>query len=108
MTTSPTQRSKKLLEDVGCLVAIVEKWNQHAGIRQDLFGFIDLVALSPLGVTIAVQTTTGAHVAERIKKIQASPHFERVALCNWHVVAHGWRKLANGRWECREINVEAA
>ena len=45
MSAVALQRSKKYLEDKGWHVAIVEKWNQWAHIRQDLYGFADLVAV---------------------------------------------------------------
>ena len=53
---TPTQRSLKYLREQGYTVAIVERWNAFAKIRQDLFGFIDLLAIKP-GETLAVQTT---------------------------------------------------
>lgn len=42
---SPTQRTLRAQRDRGLVCAIVEKWNMHAGpfgIRQDLFGIIDV------------------------------------------------------------------
>jgi hypothetical protein len=35
---TPTQRSLAYLRAEGWQVAIVERWNPHARIRQDLFG----------------------------------------------------------------------
>lgn len=45
MSAVALQRSKKYLEDKGWHVAITEKWNQWAHIRQDLYGFADLVCV---------------------------------------------------------------
>lgn len=45
MASLALQRSKQYLEDKGWHVAIVEKWNQWAHIRQDLYGLHDLVAV---------------------------------------------------------------
>jgi len=100
MSTSPTQLSKKMLEKDGYLVAIVERWNPHAKIRQDLFGFVDLLALGH-GHAIAVQTTSEGHVRDHIAKIRASEHLPRVLRSGIYVHVHGWRKNARGRWECR-------
>jgi hypothetical protein len=47
MSTLSLSRSKQLLESDGWKVAIVEKWNQWAHIRQDLFGMCDLIAIRP-------------------------------------------------------------
>jgi hypothetical protein len=66
--TSPTQRTLKYLREQGCqLVAVTERWNPHARIRQDLFGIIDVLALKDDQV-IAVQATAGG-VSARINKI---------------------------------------
>lgn len=45
MASVALQRSKKYLEDKGWHVSIVEKWNQWAHVRQDLYGLHDLVAV---------------------------------------------------------------
>lgn len=100
---SPTQRSLKLLRAEGWRVAIVEHWNVWAHIRQDLFGCIDLLALKD-GSTLAVQTTTSDHYAERVKKVQAADAYQDMIDAGWTVVVHGWVKRANGRWECRIEN----
>lgn len=106
---SPTQRSLNKLRSEGYLVAITERWNQYAHIRQDLFGFIDLLAIRGNEV-LAVQTTSGTNVAARISKLMALP-----AVAIWtnsphrKVVVHGWRKVGpRGKrktWECREVPI---
>lgn len=45
MAAISLQRSKKYLEKLGWHVWIVEVWNQWARIRQDMYGFADLVAI---------------------------------------------------------------
>lgn len=103
---SPTQRSLKLLRDRNWLVAIVEKWNPYVKIRQDLFGFGDLLAVRGDEVLI-VQCCRGADLSTRVKKIQAEPR-AKVWLASIYrqIVVHGWRKVgARGKrkvWECRE------
>lgn len=104
MAVTPTQRSKRHLETAGYTVAIVERWNPHAGIRQDLFGFIDLLAIKA-GETIAVQTTSSSNVAARVTKIADSPYVGVVREAGWRIVVQGWRKSkATGRWEVREVD----
>src|SRR3990172_10044773 len=72
--SSPTQRSLKLLRSEGYTCQIVEKWNFFAHIRQDLFGFIDIVCLKEgeEGV-LGVQTTSATHMSDHEKKIVKSP-----------------------------------
>lgn len=68
--TSPTSRTKKLAESQGYTVAIVEKWNQWAKVRQDLFGFGDLLCMKPYEPLLLIQATTMDHFAHRLTKIQ--------------------------------------
>jgi len=99
MSLTPTQLTLRHLRDVEHwpLVEVVEKWNPHARIRQDLFGFIDVLAVGPLGV-LAVQTTSAANVAPRIRKIAEHDNVNAVSDAGITIRVHGWRKRS-GRWE---------
>jgi len=107
--SSPTQRSLKELRKDGWTVAITEHWNPFAHIRQDLFGFIDLVAMSPSRGLLAVQTTSGSNVGKRIAKIKAEPRAAIWLACGGRIQVHGWRKVgAKGKrklWECRTVEI---
>ena len=96
---SPTQRSLAFLREEGYLVSIVERWNPHARIRQDLWGWCDLLAIRK-GEVLAVQVTASA-VATRIKKIQESETIGPVRDAGIRVVVHGWRKNSKGRYVLR-------
>jgi hypothetical protein len=100
---SPTSRTLKLLRERGYRAAVVEKWNPHAKIRNDLFGFIDVLAIKD-GETLAVQSTSDANVSARIHKIEDSDALFDVRKAGWSIHVHGWRKR-KGRWQCREVNV---
>lgn len=65
---SPTSRSKQAAEKLGYKVAIVEKFNHWAKCRQDLFGIGDLLCMKQGCPVLMIQTTTGAHAAERVQK----------------------------------------
>lgn len=100
---SPTQRSLELLRSRGYRCEIVEKWNPYAKVRQDLFGFIDIIAIRP-GEVLGVQTTSGSNVAARIAKIAEHENVGAVREAGIRIVVHGWRKLKAG-WACREEDV---
>jgi hypothetical protein len=103
--TSPTQRTLKLCRDTGWTVQVVEKWNPFAKIRQDLFGFIDLVAMNGANI-IGIQATSGANVSSRVDKIKENPKSAEWLRSGGRLIVHGWRKLkSSGRWECREIEI---
>jgi hypothetical protein len=80
---SPTSRTLEVLREQGYTVAIVEKWNPHVRIRQDLFGFIDILAIKR-DETLAVQATASG-VSERIKKIMASEFLPKVREAGWKI-----------------------
>lgn len=68
--TSPTQRSLKFLRENGYTAQVVERWNSFAKVRQDLFGFIDIVAINPkMGGVLGVQTTSATNMSSHRKKI---------------------------------------
>ena len=102
---SPTQRSLKVMRDRGYTVAVVEHWNQWARIRQDLFGFIDLLCLGEDGQVVAVQTTSASNVSARVTKISEHPNLAVVRRAGWRIVVQGWRKAANGKWTLREVDI---
>lgn len=100
---SPTQRSLALLRERGYLVAVVERWNPYARVRQDLFQILDLLAVRG-EETLGVQVTSDSHVAERVAKITQSDATSWLRRANWSLVVHGWRKRGRG-WVCREVDV---
>jgi hypothetical protein len=101
---SPTERSLKRLRDMGYTAAVVEKWNPHARIRQDLFGVVDVIGIRE-GETLAVQATSGSNVSSRVNKIADHESTTLIRAAGWAFEVHGWRKNAKGRWECRVVDV---
>lgn len=107
---SPTQRTIKAMKDQGRLCAIAEKFNSFVGsygIRQDLFGFIDIIAIDPVDGIIAIQScgqSFKAHVdkmlGERNENMYEWLKHARVELWGWRKV-----KLKRGgkamRWKPR-------
>lgn len=98
---SPTQRSLKNLRDGGYQAQVVEHWNPFAKVRQDLFGFIDIVAVGN-SQTIGVQTTSYSNMSARVKKILASPVLPELKAAGWKIICHGWKKNKSNRWELIE------
>jgi hypothetical protein len=70
---SPTQQALKHYRALGYTLAITERWNPFAKVRQDLFGFIDLVAMKAGEPIIAIQATSSSNVSARLKKIRGLP-----------------------------------
>jgi|TARA_B110000093_G_C12864885_1_gene365000 hypothetical protein len=93
---TPTQRSLKTLraDDYHC--AIVERWNPHIKIRQDLFGFADLLCMKPNNSPLLVQVTSTGW-SSRIKKILNEPLALLALRSGFEIEVHGWRKLKTNK-----------
>ena len=101
MAISPVQRSLLHLREQGYKVEITERWNPFARVRQDMFGFIDALAIRN-GETLAVQITTASNMSARRKKILLHENLPAVLCAGWKVVVHGWRKNSQNKWVLRE------
>lgn len=102
---SPTARSLDRLRRLGYLADTVERWIAQAGVKRDLFGCIDLVAIKEgeAGV-LGVQATSIDHVSHRLEKARALP-----ALAVWLRASNrfevwGWVKRGP-RWEVKVVEV---
>lgn len=118
---SPTQRTRKFFSQLNIPTGITEKWNPYARIRQDLFGFIDMVALvdvehvpaltyavqghdvrSPAACILAIQgcSDDGGGVSARVQKVQRSPAARSWCAAGGRIWVMGWghrnRERADG------------
>lgn len=94
------------------MAEVVERFNRFAGpkgIRQDLFQFIDIVAVRG-NDTIGIQTTTQGEVGRRIAKICALQSADSwLHGSNRRILVHGWAKRGpRGKrkvWTCSETEI---
>jgi hypothetical protein len=97
MATTPTQRTLRALRDRGLVCAIVEKYNAYAGphgLRQDLFGIIDVLALDPERGVIGVQSCGQDFSGHRAKMLEERHQetFEWLSTPGTKLELWGWRK----------------
>ena len=112
---SPTQKTLALLRERGWDVAVVEKFVGPLCIRQDAFGWMDILCIDPVRGAVGVQSC-GQSFSEHVHKLIE----ERGEIIKKWVVHHpaeliGWRKkkavLADGskgkadRWYPRIADV---
>lgn len=108
---SPTQRSLARLRELGYVAQVVERWNPHARVRQDLFGCIDILAIEPGSKTpiLGVQACAAASVSERLKKAIAEPRLMQWIRSGGSFEVWGWSKRgARGKrkvWSVRVVPV---
>ena len=81
-----------MLKDDGWEVAIVERWNMFAKIRQDLFGVADLLAMRPGKTPLLLQVTTTG-VSSRFDNIINEPRALTALMSGFDIHIHGWRKI---------------
>ena len=89
---TPTQRTLAEIRKRVDHVAIVEKWNSHCRIRQDLFGFADLISFDREDVHLWQVTAraVAARVA-KIKELDVAKHW--TASTHRELFVVGWRTL---------------
>lgn len=97
---TPTQRSLAHMRKLGYLCEVTERWNNFAKIRQDLYGFIDVLCVGE--DIVGVQTTTKGNMKARIDKISNHDNFAAVLGSGIRIVVHGWEKKDN-RWVLSEF-----
>ena len=104
LATSPTQLSLKKLRDEGWFCWITEHWNSFSRTRQDLWGFVDIIALKP-GQILGVQTTTATNMSARINKIAEHENVGKVREANVMIHVHGWHQDDKRKWHCKVKDV---
>ena len=106
---SPTQRTLALLRKYDLTAQVVERWNPHARIRQDLFGCIDIVAVGDGMRVTGIQACAGASVAARLKKAMAEPRLKLWLNSGGTFEVWGWRKVGKAgkrkTWAVRKVSV---
>lgn len=98
--STPTARTLQRLRKDGYTAGVVERFCSFTKRRHDLFGCIDVVAVSTEHGTLGVQATSGSNLASRVTKSLWIPE-----LCVWLAAGNrfecwGWRKLKHGK-SCR-------
>ena len=72
-----------------------EHWNHYAKKRQDLFGFIDVLAVNDAHL-LAIQTTDGSHHAEHVDKVMAMP-VARILVYHMDIEVWSWSLRLTGQ-----------
>lgn len=106
---SATQRTLRELRNQGLICDVAEKWNRWAGpprkdgsgpvgCRQDLFTFVDIIALCPTRGILAVQSCSNSHAAHLKKMREGSLEYVRAWLqCGGSIELWTWRKIKVAR-----------
>lgn len=95
---SPVQRTMRALRERGTICAVVEKWNPYGGdhgIRQDLFGILDIIALDPVRGVIGIQacSQSSASHLRKIKEDKVQETIDWLSTPGTKFELYCWRKL---------------
>lgn len=114
MTASPTARTLAECKRRGWLAQVVERWNPHARVRHDLFGFIDVLALDG-EQTIGIQATSTSNLSSRLAKIHEHENKAAWLEAGNRILVWGWAKRKwrtkggawskGGRWTLKAYEV---
>ena len=112
----PGSRSMKWCREQGFIVEKVEHWNSFARIRQDLFGFADLIVLDGSQGSCLIQVTTKSNfIARRYKILKEAA--VRIKAMAWltagnRIVIHGWAmdgpRDKRKKWNLRSESITLA
>ena len=109
--SSPTVLTLKKLREQGYTAQVVERWQALSGnkflpgIRIDLFGIIDILAIrGDEDGCLGVQCTTYSNMSARVKKAKAEPRMVTWLCANNQLQVWGWFKKKN-RWEVRVVEI---
>jgi hypothetical protein len=91
---TPTSRTLDLCKEWDWPAEVVERWVPFSKVRKDLFGFIDIVAITPRGI-MGIQATSRSNVSARMKKIttQHADILEAWKKAGACVEVWGWGKM---------------
>lgn len=90
---SPTHRTMKRLRGLGYTAAIVERWNQYANVRQDLYGFIDVLAIKAGEPPLAIQACARSSMQSRVKKIREEERAQTWLAAGCRIQVWGWGRV---------------
>jgi len=101
---NPTTLSVRELRRLGYTCEVVERYNSFTKRKNDLFGFIDILAVKDKKV-IGIQATSRSNISTRLNKIVESELYPLIKY-GIHVLVWGWYKDKN-RWNYIERDVQA-
>jgi hypothetical protein len=94
------------MRDEGYMAYVTEHWNAYAFIRQDLYGFIDILCMKEgeQGL-LAIQTTSRGNISTRINKILALPASRVWLLTGNRIEVQGWDKK-DKHWRVKRVPLD--
>jgi hypothetical protein len=93
----------KELRSRGFIAESVEHFS--GGVRHDLFGWTDILAVRPDQVAL-IQVTSKSNMSARVKKIRTAENYPAVAACPVRVYVWGWYQPGGPRTKWHLVEKE--
>ena len=99
------KRSIEKMRSDGYVCERTEHWNSHAGVKNDLFGVFDFIAIGNSEVVLG-QVTSKANKAARERKIRTAEVFPAAKQAGVRIVLHLWDKEGPRMvWVCKVVEM---
>lgn len=96
---TPTERTKAYYKKLGWEIGTSSWWNPFVprgdgkkGMRQDLFGCIDMIGIPPGGILAGIQVTASSGHSARVKKILAESRMKKWVGSGARLLVISWGK----------------
>lgn len=97
------QKTLETLRKQGYYAERVERWNAFIKCRQDMLGFIDILALDTFeGVIVGVQVCADSGWSAHRKKILSEPRSRHWLRASGRILLWSWKKKGRFRIEARK------
>ena len=108
MSLISCKKSMEHLRSLGYLVAKVERWNPHARKRQDLWNFVDILAIRPYtdcrGDDRVLVQSCCDDLAKHEAKLMAEPRVLIALRSGFRVEIHAWKKHKHARGRILQVS----
>ena len=88
---SSSKRTLELFRAKGYTCAVTERWNPFAHVRQDLFGFIDILAISEWNGILGLQVTNQGEVPAHARKLNDCKAAEKWLRAGGKIIMVEWK-----------------
>lgn len=85
------------MRNLGYTAAIVERWNPYANVRQDLYGFIDVLAIKAGEPPLAIQACARTSIQSRVKKIREEERAQTWLASGCRIQVWGFGRVKRGK-----------
>lgn len=104
MPSTLTKRTLDAWRKGGYLCQVVETYNSHARVKNDLYGFLDVLCVREKEI-VGIQVTSQSNLSARVDKILKHKNYIPIKKSGIKILVEGWQKKKEGRRLLWESNI---